>query len=649
MMKLITILLISLVPLCLSAQETEGPVSPEMFGVGHLTEYLGLKPDDISFRSDYTEPDSFRLVVVADLMHQPLGMIDYVASLKGAYVSTQPEILASVLFQDLKVQRQNTRSRPYQPDVAQLQRRYNLYFIEPGFNQFLSRAAQYVDIILPRSVDKSLALLSPEQRKFLRQEFVELVTVPDNQESLSVEAVDSIEKIEEGYTEKFVGFGTLYDKDPTISAGIDCLRELNTELGHLIRQLKVGQIKASKIMNGAVYLPEGTDRNSYLGVQNGWKIGGTGNDYYSGQYKFIFDFGGDDVYDLSYDIDNPQSTIIIDLSGNDSYRGQTDGLFGSGFLSVGILLDLEGDDTYRAGSFSLGSGYFGFGILYDAAGNDLYQGDNHTEGAGTFGLGLLIDEDGHDIYDASLNAQGCGSVEGAGMLYDRKGSDCYRIGGKYNDILRYEEHDLSFSQGFAAGMSPYMSGGIGALFDIEGNDAYLSDIFAQGSSYWWSLGILYDSAGNDNYQSYQYAQGCGTHMTLGTLIDDYGNDVYFGKGLMQGCGHDYACGLILDRHGDDVYTASDLSQAGGSANGVGILIDNDGDDRYFIRNANMTHGYGNPRRDYGSIGLFIDLGGDDLTNGLGQNNYYWRTGSKWGGGVDIELTPPEKTEDGDDD
>jgi hypothetical protein len=133
-------------------------------------------------------------------------------------------------------------------------------------------------------------------------------------------------------------------------------------------------------------------------------------------------------------------------------------------------------------------------------------------------------------------------------------------------------------------------------------------------------------------------------MSLGILVDDYGSDVYFGKGLMQGCGHDYSCGIMLDRHGNDTYTCYDLSQGAGSANGAGVLIDNEGDDRYFSRNPDNTQGYGNPRRDFGSIGLFIDLGGDDQYAGNGKNNFYWKTDSRWGGGMDIELTPTDTTE-----
>ena len=132
-------------------------------------------------------------------------------------------------------------------------------------------------------------------------------------------------------------------------------------------------------------------------------------------------------------------------------------------------------------------------------------------------------------------------------------------------------------------------------------------------------------------------------MSLGMLIDEFGNDVYFSKGVSQGCGHDYSCGFLLDKNGDDTYTAYDLSQAAGSANGIGIMIDNNGNDRYIIHNPKNTHGYGNPRREFGSIGLFMDLNGTDQYTGFGQDNYYWRTDSKWGGGFDIEYIREDST------
>ncbi|NOY88580.1 MAG: hypothetical protein GXO93_04200 [FCB group bacterium] len=619
--------------------------TPEKTGLKLLTEYLNLKTSDIGFRSDYTEPDSFRLQIVSSLMKQPLGMIDYIENLKNSHINGQPEILSSYLFKDLAQENQTVRGKAYQADISEIKRTYNLYYTNRAFNQLLTKAALYLDVIIPKSKEKALAFLTAQQRRFLLNEFKELVVLRKEDEDLSVTAIDSLEKVEDSYCDSFVTFGYKIDKDPLLDAGVKCLRDLLLEINNIRELLKSKSISAKKIIEGTGYLPSNTDLESYLGMQSGWKIGGTGNDYYHGDYKFIFDFGGDDVYDLSYDPQNPHGVIIIDLGGNDTYRSQSDFTLGSGCLSVGLLLDFGGNDRYDAHSFSLGSGYFGMGVLYDASGDDIYNGDTHVEGAGTFGFGLLIDEGGRDIYNGAVYAQGFGFVEGMGMIYDVKGSDSYYAGGKYKDILRYEDHYLSLSQGFGYGLRPWMSGGIGAIIDLNGNDNYYSDIFGQGASYWWSLGAIYDSSGNDNYQCFQYGQGAATHMTLGILLDDYGNDVYFGKGLMQGCGHDYSCGIMLDRHGNDTYTAYDLSQGAGSADGVGLLIDNEGDDRYFAKNFKNTQGYGNPRRDFGSIGLFLDLGGKDQYLGNGENNYFWRTNSKWGGGMDIELNSLDSLKD----
>ncbi len=635
-----------LLPLALAGENPE-QLPPEQFGLQHLTEYLGLMPGDISFRRDYTEPDSFRFEIVADLMTHPLGMINYCTGLRDAHVKGQPEILAGVLFTDMATEYQSERLGPYHPDITEIQGRYNLYYTNLSLNRLLTRAAVYIDVVFPRSSEMMLAWLSSVQRKFLTNEFRELIVMRQEEESLSMQGLDSLEKLEEKYTEEFAAFGTMIDMDPVVAAGIDCLRELLLEVKALQGMVRSGQMTVADLLKEAGYLPDDFDAETYLGKQSGWKVGGPGDDYYRGDYRFILDFGGDDVYDLTYDPSNPHGVVIIDFGGDDHYRAESDFTCGSGCLSVGLLLDFSGNDRYDARSFGLGSGYFGLGILYDGGGDDRYNGDTHVQGAGSFGMGLLIDEGGRDIYDAALHAQGFGFVEGVGVIYDTDGSDSYYAGGKYKDQLRYEDHYLSLSQGFGYGLRPWMSGGVGAIVDLGGNDNYCADIFAQGCSYWWSLGIIYDSSGNDSYHCYQYGQGTATHMSLGIIVDDFGNDVYYGKGLMQGCGHDYSCGLILDRHGDDTYTAYDLSQAAGSANGAGVLIDNEGDDRYLIRNAKNSQGYGNPRRDFGSIGLFIDLGGTDQYAGNGRDNFYWKTDSKWGGGMDIELQPSDSMKAGD--
>ncbi len=642
---LITIL-IAMLGSAVSAQDPTQPsenLSPEMAGLVHLMEYLNLSPGDITYRSDYTEPDSFRLKIVADLMRSPLEMIPYSKEIRQACVPGQPEILAGILFQDLQGEYQTKRGRAYPPTADDLKAQYDLYYSNFAMNQVLSRSGNYIHVVFPRSTESVLAGLTAKQKAFLRNEFKELLVTRVEEEFLGVEGLDSLEKAEEKITDTFVTFGAQINTDPILAAGISYLREIMPELMTLKTIADSGGIPRDKLLNSVGYIPDKTNTEKYLGKQQGWRVGGPGRDIYTGDFKFILDIGGDDIYDLTYDPANPHPVIIIDLGGDDQYNAKSDFTIASGYLSVGLLLDFDGNDRYSGKSFGVGSGFFGLGLLWDRAGDDWYDGDTHVQGAGTFGMGIVIDESGRDIYNGALHAQGFGFIKGAGIVYDLDGSDSYYAGGKYKDVLRFDDHYLSLSQGFGYGLRPWSSGGLGFLVDLKGNDNYFSDIFAQGTSYWWSLGMLYDSAGNDNYQSYQYAQGAATHMTLGILVDDYGNDVYFGKGLMHGCGHDYSCGILLDRHGNDTYTAYDLSQGAGSANGAGLLLDNEGDDRYFIKNPKNTHGFGDTRRDFGSIGLMLDLGGADQHTGNGKENSYWKTDSRWGGGMDIEFFAKDST------
>jgi hypothetical protein len=113
-----------------------------------------------------------------------------------------------------------------------------------------------------------------------------------------------------------------------------------------------------------------------------------------------------------------------------------------------------------------------------------------------------------------------------------------------------------------------------------------------------------------------------------------GDDVYISHGVSQGCGHDLAFGMLWDKSGDDNYLAQSLSQGAGSANGFGILVDEEGDDGYYVSMKNNTQGYGNPRRDYGSVGMLLDFSGTDQYNGYGKDRTWWNTPSKWGVGVD---------------
>lgn len=286
-------------------------------------------------------------------------------------------------------------------------------------------------------------------------------------------------------------------------------------------------------------------------------IGGPGDDVYRGDYAFIFDVGGNDAYFLESTKERAferGAQVIIDLGGNDVYVGG-DYTLGAGVAGCGILLDVDGDDSYRAGNITLGSGLWGVGILHDMAGSDSYVGGVFSQAAAAFGVGILFDDGGNDHYAVAAHGQAFAGTRGVAILVDARGNDHYTTASPFLDVLRYESHYLTFTQGAALGYRPLASGGIALLSDREGNDIYTTDIYGQGTAYWFGLGMLDDRKGEDRYVAYQYAQGAGIHFAHGLLWDREGNDVYLARGVSQGCGHDVGVGMLYDEAGDDAYVA----------------------------------------------------------------------------------------------
>ena len=395
-----------------------------------------------------------------------------------------------------------------------------------------------------------------------------------------------------------------------------------------------------KSMNSAAQLARDSVRSVVLNTKIGRiALGGRGNDIYQGEYILIIDVGGKDKYLLpertKADAKNHPVQVIIDWGGDDVYLAGNYSL-GGAIFGTNLLMDLDGDDLYSAGNFSLGCGVFGLGIVHDFEGNDHYTSATCTQGAGFFGIGLMIDDTGNDSYIAQAHCQGFGSTRGFGAIADKLGNDVYVASSPFQDFLRYESHFESFAQGAALGFRPIASGGIGLLLDYKGNDSYLSDIYGQGTAYWFCLGALYDADGDDRYQSYQYSQGAGVHLAHGILWDKKGDDVYYSHGVSQGCGHDIAFGGLLDESGDDSYSAESLSLGGGNANAVSLFVDNSGSDSYIARNVSNTMGFSDFRRNYGMIGIFADGGGTDWYGETTRNN---STGTKstFGLFADMEI------------
>jgi len=600
--------------------------------INHVLNYIDIDTSDITFRIDYVDRDSFRLPLIDTLTLHPLRIPGYLVTrgdfLKdtGVLVSRKYEYLEQTLGRQHKLQLVGNWQIP--PEKIYLDAREVGGVIGEFADQLLKT---YVGMSFAASIPLTDGLSAAESA-FVVDSFLIFMQEDEKDVNRSLEELDSLQKIGDSVAMRFKTVG------PKISMAniLDASRQLVSDYQQLADWLAVNKKALQQIPDSLMI------RYFYKLKTNCGPIavGGKSNDRYEGDFAIIIDFGGDDEYLLSAKTGN-RFQIIIDLGGDDRYIAQSDHCFGAGFLGCGILDDWEGDDTYMAKNYSLGCGIFGTGILIDRAGDDTYIGNIGCQAASSFGVGMLLDYSGRDSYCAALYSQGFGFIMGSSALVDYSGNDRYAVGWKYGDILRYEDHYISMSQGFGYGLRPYFSGGVGLLVDGAGNDLYNSDIFGQGASFWWALGGLIDYGGNDQYISYQYAQGNGTHFSLGALIDISGDDLYSSKGVSQGCGHDLAFGLLLDCAGKDQYNAFDLSQAAGSGNGIGMLIDLKGDDAYMARVKGNTHGYGNPRREYGSIGLLLDLSGQDFYRGYGADDSYWVTQSKWGIGADLNSVKPD--------
>jgi hypothetical protein len=640
--------LIAFKPLAFS-EEPPDSVSAPVFNLNEVLadalRCIKMTPQDLRFRDDYVDVDSFRLELLDKLMRQPLETISFNSTLRSDWaLATAKQKRFSLPFkwsQYLKTREKAFSLGAGKPACQDMDLKNNQFTKEYAkyikeLPEPLRNALSYLFCgirVSDSKTQEALARLTDEEMIFLRDSFPIILLEDVNDEFKSPEELDSLGDYEEYLAKEMIPYLSKIDVSKILAAGQELAFATQICLPLLMDYSKTAPHLKSLVKN-----KKDKENDLILRLQTSAGeiiIGGFGSSRYSGSPAVIIDLGGDDEYNIS---SSPKreigSSIIIDLGGDDVYRSESDFVYGSGFWGTGILVDLSGDDTYLTKNFSLGSGLFGVGLLVDEQGNDKYFGDTFTMGAGSFGMGFLMDMEGSDQYSGALYAQGFGFVSGMGALIDSSGNDSYFAGGRYKDVLRYKDHYISLSQGFAYGLRPIMSGGIGILFDLSGNDVYTSDIFGQGSSYWWSLGALMDEGGNDKYVSFQYAQGAGTHMTLGILEDKSGDDVYISHGVSQGCGHDLALGLLWDESGSDNYITYDLSQGAGSANGIGILLDESGDDGYYVGRNNNTQGFGDPRRDYGSIGILLDLSGKDRYNGNGKDSTWWTTPSKWGVGID---------------
>ncbi len=360
----------------------------------------------------------------------------------------------------------------------------------------------------------------------------------------------------------------------------------------------------------------------------------------------LVDIGGNDLYEgrtAGAAGDDTPISVSIDLSGDDTYQSSSTGCQGWGLFGIGVLTDFFGDDIYIAPDHCQGASTFGVGILRDVFGDDVFLGQEMAQGAAACGIGLLSNESGNDIYFSPEYAQGFGFTFGSGVLRDREGDDFYFVGGVDVDFREPnpgQERYVCMGQGFGFGPrrdQEYWqgAGGIGILTDGAGNDYYLGDYFAQGSSYWFATGILDDKAGDDVYVARRYSIGAGIHNSVGILVDEAGNDEYWSWIVGIGHGLDASVGIVVDVMGDDYYSAKGWYAMGHGGDGVGVLLDNAGNDLYSQIDVACL-GYAGPY-DIGlrrPLGIFVDADGIDAYTTKG-NDRFWVADET---GVGIDMT-----------
>ncbi len=374
--------------------------------------------------------------------------------------------------------------------------------------------------------------------------------------------------------------------------------------------------------------------------------GGADDRHYAQDCALLIDLGGDDTYlgSVGASSDGLPVSVALDLSGDDTYidEHEKSPAQGAGVLGIGMLLDLGGDDRYTAHSFAQGCGRFGVGVLYDAAGTDEYRSAGFSQGAGLYGIGILFDRTGSDAYHTVYYAQGYGFSKGLGLLYDLEGDDRYIADDTELTHVGDEtpKHNESDAQGFGGGRrgdhtdGHNMSGGLGILSDLAGNDTYSAGVFAQGSGYWFGCGVLHDAEGDDSYRGVFFNLGAAAHFAIGTLFDEGGNDRSdLVMTLGFGTGHDGSAAIYIDSDGDDIYTMSngdDRAVSLGSSlnNSFSLFANIRGNDTYAPVGNSM--GYAMSRRGgewalYApTTGLFFDIGGEDeYRHDFGAQNDVW--------------------------
>jgi hypothetical protein len=600
---------------------------------------LDMSRRDMAMRHDAVEVDPFRLQVVKDAFDNPLSSLDalytYTPAL-SAFGKEQVTWIFKQAFDDLDIGQYEenplTLTSPFKSYVVSVKNISGDTLPTKILDSplYTSLVARFIEPLMKSVEQLNIERANLLSDKLLKEQCDSLLMMSSDDENSDVYQLKANELKSDSILRQYFKRSARYDIRPIMNISASLYSKLAFELLTVIKTKKEYSDLAETIII-----------ETKLGKI---AIGGIGADTYTSDYLMIIDVGGNDRYFSTQSKDkslNLSAHVIIDLDGSDLYS-HGDYSLAHGFFGCSYLIDCSGNDVYNAGSFSLGSGLYGIGILHDMSGTDSYKGGVFSQGAGSFGIGMLIDDSGNDSYNVQANGQAFAGTKGLGILCDKSGNDVFATVSPFVDVLRYDAHYVTFTQGATIGSRPIASAGIALLYDKSGNDTYLSDIYGQGTAYWFGIAGLIDEAGEDKYLSYQYAQGAGIHFAHAFLWDTKGDDVYVSHGVSQGCGHDVGFGLLLDETGNDNYTVESLSLGGGNANSVSIFCDVEGDDAYIARNTSNTMGFSDFRRSYGMIGIFADGNGKDTYNESSKNN---RTATKSTFGVFLDISPQSESAD----
>lgn len=356
-------------------------------------------------------------------------------------------------------------------------------------------------------------------------------------------------------------------------------------------------------------------------------VGGSGaNRYDMRLVACVYDVGGDNEY--RFGRGGPRSHVVIDLAGNDRYIAEDDFAGpGTGVFGFGVIDDRGGDDQYvSTGQFSIGAGLFGVGVILDGGGHDRFENvgadSGWSMGVGFYGAGLVVSGGGNDLFLGEHLVQGVGGPRGFGAVINRAGDDLYRANGpNFPSVYGTRGVFATKGQGFGYGVRGYAAGGLGAIFDLAGNDRYEGGEFAQAGGYYFGMGVIHDFGGNDVYYGNRYGQAFAAHQAIGLLIDEGGDDTFWSMtAASQSGAWDESVTCMIVRGGTNSYRCDGLGQGAAAHQSVALLVADGGEHRFSARGGSVQGHSGSNEYHHGTSGVFsfsalVGLGAEVSTSG----------------------------------